>query len=187
MQHTLRWKRLLMLCLALVMAGAALMAVSAARAEELSLTVSSGGEYPWTYDAETGEFFSYQESSEKNVSTLTVRVGQSGTLEFSYLLDTIMDDTRISEKLTVTRIAEDGGNTTYTYQLLTETTTKIYDEFQSVQLEVAAGDVLEFTYDKTAKSFSTDGHAVVRFENAAVEAARAGQAGKGFAVSLLLG
>ena len=148
MQHTLRWKSLLMLCLALVMAGAALMAVSAARAEELLLTVSSGGEYPWTYDAENGEFYSSQILAKQNVSTLTVKAENSGTLRFSYLLNTPLDDARVSEKLTVTRTPAEGEPSTYTYEKGYTETPKDHDGIQEVELVVTAGDVLEFSYDK---------------------------------------
>ena len=168
MQHTLRWKRLLMLCLALVMAGAALMAVSAARAEELSLTVSSGGEYPWTYDAENGEFYSSQILAKQNVSTLTVKAENSGTLRFSYLLNTPLDDARVSEKLTVTRTPAEGEPSTYTYEKGYTETPKDHDGIQEVELVVTAGDVLEFSYDKGGNTIFTTNYATLRFENAAV-------------------
>ena len=168
MQHTLRWKRLLMLCLALVMVGAALMAVSAVRAEELSLTVSSGGEYPWTYDAENGEFYSSQILAKQNVSTLTVKAENSGTLRFSYLLNTPLDDARVSEKLTVTRTPAEGEPSTYTYEKGYTETPKDHDGIQEVELVVTAGDVLEFSYDKGGNTIFTTNYATLRFENAVV-------------------
>lgn len=164
MQHTLRWKRLLMLCLALVMMGAlgALGFTAFRPARALTATLVNDEVYPWVYN-EDREAYQSPNVDYFGGTTMTVHIEEAGTFEVLYLVScyTLYDDDvpnmDMSDYFYFIHTPASGEEVKYGPFTGSDQT-----EFTSVELTVSAGDTISFTFYRNGWGYEGDNGVFVR-------------------------